>query len=290
MDLASAHEFISAVLHRSETVPVLVDFWAPWCGPCKLLKPTLEKLAAEAGGRWELVKVDTEALPVLAQQFGIRGIPDVKLFYRGNVVAQFSGALPEPQVRAWLEQNLPARNREALALAYAALAAGRWSVAEDQLATLRPSERTAEHTAALALARVFAIRPGRSPPSPTTTTRRPSGSARWPPCLRWTPGRCPSFPPGCPCSVGWPNCAPAACQKPCACSSLRWRKACATPTERRSGPSVSFSRCSVHATRSWRSSTRRTVGWPAPANRRRRPGGPREISWPPPGAGPCSPA
>lgn len=155
MDLATAHEFISAVLYRSETVPVLVDFWAPWCAPCKMLKPVLEKLAAEAGGQWELVKVDTEKLPVLAQQFGIRGIPDVKLFYQGNVVAQFSGALPEPQVRAWLEQNLPARSREALTRAYAALAAGHWNVAEDQLATLRPSDRTAEHTAVLALARVF---------------------------------------------------------------------------------------------------------------------------------------
>ena len=80
MEITVAHDFISAVLHRSETVPVVVDFWAPWCGPCKVFKPILEKLASEARGHWVLVTVNTEKFPELAQQFGVRGIPDVELF------------------------------------------------------------------------------------------------------------------------------------------------------------------------------------------------------------------
>ena len=100
-------DFAQDVTVASQTVPVLVDFWAPWCGPCKMLGPVLEKLAAEAAGRWRLVKIDTERHPELAQQFGIRGIPDVRLFHQGAVVAQFSGALPEPRLRDWLAQHLP---------------------------------------------------------------------------------------------------------------------------------------------------------------------------------------
>ena len=96
------------VLARSHTVPVLVDFWADWCGPCRVLKPTLEKLAGEAAGRWELVKIDVDEQPELAAQHGIRGIPAVKLFHRGRIVAEFSGAAPEPQVRQWIDRQIAA--------------------------------------------------------------------------------------------------------------------------------------------------------------------------------------
>ena len=71
--------FSTEVIERSRTVPVLVDFWAPWCGPCKMLKPVLEKLADTAGDRWELVKVNTDARQDLAEQFGIRGFEGITL-------------------------------------------------------------------------------------------------------------------------------------------------------------------------------------------------------------------
>jgi putative thioredoxin len=97
--------FVDAVVTRSHEVPVLVDFWATWCGPCRALGPVLEKLAREYAGGFVLAKVDTDREQALATQFQIRSIPTVMLFKDGKAVSGFPGALPEGQIRSFLTQH-----------------------------------------------------------------------------------------------------------------------------------------------------------------------------------------
>lgn len=100
-------DFAQHVLEESKQRPVVVDFWAPWCGPCKSLKPILEKLAAEYGGKFLLAKINSDDNQELAARYGVRGIPSVKAFVDGAPVDEFSGALPEGEVRTFLDRLVP---------------------------------------------------------------------------------------------------------------------------------------------------------------------------------------
>jgi len=106
-------DFEQDVIIQSQTMPVLVDFWAPWCGPCKALGPVLEKVAGEQKGRFRLVKINSDEHQEIAQQFGVRGIPSVKLIYQAQLLGEFTGAQPESAVKAFLDQYLPPLGQEA---------------------------------------------------------------------------------------------------------------------------------------------------------------------------------
>jgi putative thioredoxin len=106
MDVTESN-FQAAVLDRSHSLPVVVDFWAEWCAPCRQLGPVLEREAAKRAGRLELVKLDVDTNQTLSQSYGIQGIPAVKAFHKGRVVAEFVGAQPAAAVERFLDSLLP---------------------------------------------------------------------------------------------------------------------------------------------------------------------------------------
>ena len=149
--------FQEDVIAASRERPVLVDFWAPWCGPCRVLGPVLEKLAAENDDAWTLVKVNTDAHPEISNQYGIRGIPAVKLFVDGAVVDEFVGALPEYAVQQWLDKALPTENKRRVEEAENALLEGDPAHAEAVLREILAEEPPLPK-AQILMARLLAFR------------------------------------------------------------------------------------------------------------------------------------
>ena len=135
--------FEKDVLMRSHEVPVVVDFWAPWCGPCRTLGPLLERLTIEAGGSFVLAKVNVDDNPGLAVRFGVQGIPAVKGFRNGEISGEFTGAQPEAVVRRFLEKMAPGKVQQQLQEANVLLATRHWAEAEGSYrAVLAESEST----------------------------------------------------------------------------------------------------------------------------------------------------
>ena len=129
--------FEQVVLRDSQQTPVLIDFWASWCQPCQILMPLLSKLAEEYQGKFILAKLNTEEQQEIAAQFGIRSIPTVKLFKDGAQVDEFAGALPENDIRTFLDKHIPRETNSVLPQAEHMMAMGQFS---DALELLAPAQ------------------------------------------------------------------------------------------------------------------------------------------------------
>jgi putative thioredoxin len=107
IDTVQLTNFEEDVIEASYSRPILVNFWAEWCGPCKYMAPSIEKLAKDSDGAWSLVKVNTESNPSIATEWGIRGIPNLKLFFHGRIIDEVAGAMSAQDLKQWLTQKLP---------------------------------------------------------------------------------------------------------------------------------------------------------------------------------------
>jgi len=154
----TADTFQSEVIERSRALPVVVDFWAEWCGPCRRLGPVLERLAQDGCGSFVLAKVDTDAEQVLAGQFSIRGIPAVKAFVGGEVVAEFTGVQGEGWLREWLAGLVPSDAAAFADAAAEALAEGDLDDAQAQVQAALGADAT--HARALVVAAEVSVMQG----------------------------------------------------------------------------------------------------------------------------------
>lgn len=134
--------FESIVILRSHEIPVVVDFWAPWCEPCRILGPLLERLAIEAGGSFLLAKVNVDENPSLSVRYGVQGIPAVKAFKLGQVATEFVGAQPEPVVRSFISNLVPSEAKIAVENARSLLVTHHWEQAETSFREITEIDET----------------------------------------------------------------------------------------------------------------------------------------------------
>ena len=166
-------DFQKDIVEASATTPVVVDFWAPWCGPCRALGPILEKLEREYAGRFKLVKVNSDENRELAAAFNVRSIPYVVGFRGGKPVAQFVGALPEGEVRAFIEKVLPSVHEKSLESAAALVEQGKVDEAERLLDAIPFNIDWEERVQALRAAIGFARSGGDAPSLEARVARSP---------------------------------------------------------------------------------------------------------------------
>ena len=134
-------DFETEVIQRSYQSPMLVDFWAEWCAPCRMLSPILERLAEQNDGIWVLAKVNTEEHQDVAGQYQIQSIPNVKLFFEGKVAGEFVGALPEYAITQWLRKSVPSKNQRNIELAKTLMVERRFSDAQSLLENILDQEQ-----------------------------------------------------------------------------------------------------------------------------------------------------
>ncbi len=155
-------DFAEDVISASHEMPVLVDFWAEWCAPCRALSPVLERLAERFKDQWKLVKINSDQYSDIASQYGVRGIPNVKLFIDGKVANEFTGALPENMILDWLKKAIPGKSDKNIKTAEDLLSHGKTDDAVSLLYDIIKNEPANEHAKVLLSKALFFTKPDES--------------------------------------------------------------------------------------------------------------------------------